>query len=44
MDFSSVVVQEETTDFDSDLAALTNADGQSPKSVPTIWSEVGSKL
>ncbi|MCE0480618.1 hypothetical protein HAX54_037637 [Datura stramonium] len=40
MDFSNVVVQEETADADGDLAALTNADGQSPKVVPTIWSEV----
>lgn len=44
MDFSNVVAQEDTADADGDLAALTNADGQSPKAVPAIWSEVGSKI
>ncbi|XP_015088064.1 probable sucrose-phosphate synthase 2 [Solanum pennellii] len=40
MDFSNVVDQEDTADADGDLAALTNVDGQSPKAVPTIWSEI----
>lgn len=44
MDFSNVVDQEDAADGDGDLAALTNVDGQSPKAVPTIWSEVCSNI
>lgn len=44
MDFSNVVDQEDTADADGDLAALTNADGQSPKALPAIWAEVGSNV
>lgn len=40
MDFSNVVVQEDTLEADSDLAALIGADGSSPRAVPPIWSEV----
>uniref|UniRef100_A0A5B7CCU8 Sucrose-phosphate synthase n=1 Tax=Davidia involucrata TaxID=16924 RepID=A0A5B7CCU8_DAVIN len=40
MDFSNVVVQEDTADADGELTALTNTDGTSPKSLPAIWSEV----
>ncbi|KAJ7980527.1 Sucrose phosphate synthase [Quillaja saponaria] len=40
MDFSNVVVQEDTPEVD-ELAQLTGgADGSSPKALPTIWSEV----
>lgn len=40
MDFSNVVVQEDTAEADSDLAAIIGADGSSPKAVPPIWFEV----
>lgn len=40
MDFSNVVVQEETAEADGDLAAIMSADGASPKSVPPIYAEV----
>lgn len=37
MDFSSVVVQEDSADADAELAALTDG---SPKAIPPIWAEV----
>lgn len=40
MDFSSVVVQEDTVEADGDLAAIIGGDGSSPRAVPPIWSEV----
>lgn len=41
MDFTNVVVQEETLDGDGELASLAGgAEGSSPKAVPTIWSDV----
>ncbi|XP_010522392.1 PREDICTED: probable sucrose-phosphate synthase 3 isoform X2 [Tarenaya hassleriana] len=41
MDFTNVVVQEDTPEVDGELSALTGgAEGSSPKAVPTIWSEV----
>ncbi|XP_022761874.1 probable sucrose-phosphate synthase 3 [Durio zibethinus] len=41
MDFSSVVVQEDTPELDGELATLVGgADGSSPKAIPTMWSEV----
>ncbi|KAF5738499.1 sucrose-phosphate synthase 3-like [Tripterygium wilfordii] len=41
MDFSSVVVQEESPDVDGELAALVGGtEGSSPKAFPAIWSEV----
>ncbi|XP_043722507.1 probable sucrose-phosphate synthase 3 isoform X2 [Telopea speciosissima] len=42
MDFSSVVVQEDTTEVEGELTALTGGtDGSSPRAVvPPIWSEV----
>ncbi|CAL5416741.1 unnamed protein product [Camellia sinensis] len=40
MDFGNVEVQEDNTDADGELTSLTNTDGSSPKSVPSIWSEV----
>nr|DAD23989.1 TPA_asm: hypothetical protein HUJ06_025452 [Nelumbo nucifera] len=40
MDFSNVVVQEDTPEADGELAALFGADGSSPRAVPPIWSEV----
>ncbi|XP_042485775.1 probable sucrose-phosphate synthase 3 [Macadamia integrifolia] len=41
MDFSSVVVQEDTPEVDGELTALIGGtDGSSPKAVPPIWSEV----
>ncbi|KAL3507308.1 hypothetical protein ACH5RR_032690 [Cinchona calisaya] len=40
MDFSNVIAQEDTTEVDGELAALTNSDGASPKTRPPIWSEV----
>lgn len=40
MDFSNVVVQEETAEADGDLAAIISADGASSKSVPPIYAEV----
>lgn len=40
MDFSNVVVQEDTTDADGDLKELTGLEGTSPRAVPPIWSEV----
>ncbi|KAJ8648862.1 hypothetical protein MRB53_001885 [Persea americana] len=39
MDFSNVVVQEDTIEADGELAAIIG-DGSSPRAVPTIWSEV----
>lgn len=39
MDFSNVVVQEDISETDSDLATLTN-EATSPGAVPTIWTEV----
>ncbi|KAK4482582.1 hypothetical protein RD792_009745 [Penstemon davidsonii] len=38
MDFTNVVVQEDTSEADGELAALT--EGLSPRAVPPIWSEV----
>ncbi|XP_042513696.1 probable sucrose-phosphate synthase 3 isoform X2 [Macadamia integrifolia] len=41
MDFSSVVVQEDTTEVDGELTSLIGGtDGSSPRAVPPIWSEV----
>ncbi|KAF5752497.1 hypothetical protein HS088_TW01G00409 [Tripterygium wilfordii] len=41
MDFSSVVVQEDSPDVDGDLSALVGGiEGSSPKALPAIWSEV----
>ncbi|XP_008794597.2 probable sucrose-phosphate synthase 2 [Phoenix dactylifera] len=40
MDFSSVVVQEDTTDAEGDLKELIGSEGTSPRAVPPIWSEV----
>ncbi|XP_057494113.1 probable sucrose-phosphate synthase 2 [Actinidia eriantha] len=40
MDFSNVVVQEDTAEADGELTALTTADGSSPKAFPPIWSEM----
>ncbi|KAI3470007.1 hypothetical protein Pfo_026670 [Paulownia fortunei] len=40
MDFSNVVVQEDTAEVDGDLVALTSTEGSSPKAVPAIWAEV----
>ncbi|KAK4404029.1 putative sucrose-phosphate synthase 2 [Sesamum angolense] len=40
MDFSNVVVQEDSAECEGDLMALTNSEGSSPKAVPAIWSEV----
>lgn len=40
MDFSSVVVQEDTVEADGELVALTSSDGASPRPLPAIWSEV----
>ncbi|KAL6011291.1 sporulation-specific protein 2 [Asimina triloba] len=41
MDFSNVVVREDTPETDGELAALIRgADGNSPKAVPSIWAEV----
>ncbi|KAL0403626.1 UNVERIFIED_CONTAM: putative sucrose-phosphate synthase 2 [Sesamum radiatum] len=40
MDFSNVVVQEDSAEGEGDLMALTNSEGSSPKAVPAIWSEV----
>ncbi|KAH0905618.1 hypothetical protein HID58_037445 [Brassica napus] len=41
MDFTNVVVQEETLEGDGELASLAGgAEGSSPKAVPTIWSDV----
>nr|XP_029121820.1 sucrose-phosphate synthase isoform X2 [Elaeis guineensis] len=40
MDFSNVVVQEDTTDADGDLKELIGSEGTSPRAVPPIWSEV----
>lgn len=39
MDFSNVVVQEDISEADGDIASLTN-EASSPIAVPTIWSEV----
>lgn len=44
MDFSNVVAQEETTEGEGELAALTSADGASPKALPAIWSEVSKNF
>ncbi|XVF29078.1 hypothetical protein REPUB_Repub15cG0089100 [Reevesia pubescens] len=41
MDFSSVVVQEDASEVDGELAMLiSGTDGSSPKAIPAIWSEV----
>lgn len=41
MDFTNVVVQEDTPEGDGELASLVGGtEGSSPKAVPTIWSEV----
>lgn len=41
MDFSNVVVQEDTAETEGELAALIGStDGSSPRAVPAIWSEV----
>ncbi|KAG1363434.1 sucrose-phosphate synthase [Cocos nucifera] len=40
MDFSNVVVQEDTTDADGDLKELIGSEGTSPRAVPPIWAEV----
>lgn len=41
MDFTNVVVQEDTPEGDGELASLVGgAEGSSPRAVPTIWSEV----
>ncbi|KAI4317531.1 hypothetical protein L6164_025393 [Bauhinia variegata] len=41
MDFSSVVIQEDTPEVDGELTQLTGGtDGSSPKAMPSIWSEV----
>lgn len=39
MDFSSVTIQEDAADADSDL---TGAEDASPRSVPPIWSEAST--
>lgn len=44
MDFSNVEVQEDSAEADGDLSSLTNTDGSSPKSIPTIWSDVSFLL
>ncbi|XP_074573953.1 sucrose-phosphate synthase-like [Curcuma longa] len=41
MDFSNVVIQEDTADVDGDLD-LTGADEASPRSLPPIWSEASA--
>lgn len=41
MDFSSVVVQEDTAEPEGELTALiSGADGASPRALPPIWTEV----
>lgn len=40
MDFSNVIVQEDTVEVDGELTSLTSTDGSSPKALPPIWSEV----
>ncbi|KAK4776255.1 hypothetical protein SAY86_004943 [Trapa natans] len=41
MDFSNVVVQEESSEHDGEFAALMGgSDGSTPRSLPAIWSEV----
>ncbi|RXI00534.1 hypothetical protein DVH24_000768 [Malus domestica] len=40
MDFSNVVVQEDTPEVDGELNQPGGTDGSSPKAIPTIWSEV----
>ncbi|XP_058103267.1 probable sucrose-phosphate synthase 2 isoform X2 [Magnolia sinica] len=40
MDFSSVVIQEDTVEAEGELATLVGTDGSSPRAVPPIWSEV----
>lgn len=40
MDFSNVVVQEDTADADGDLKELIGAEGTSPRAVSPIWAEV----
>ncbi|CAA7054082.1 unnamed protein product [Microthlaspi erraticum] len=41
MDFTNVVVQEDTPEGDGELASLVGgAEGSSPRAVPTIWSEI----
>ncbi|CAL1384492.1 unnamed protein product [Linum trigynum] len=41
MDFSNVVIQEDTPEVDGELTSLIGGtEGSSPKAIPTIWSEV----
>lgn len=41
MDFSNVVVQEDTPEVDGELTSLIGGtDGSSPKAIPAIWSDV----
>ena len=41
MDFSNVVVQEDSPEVDGELTQLIGGtDGSSPKAIPPIWSEV----
>ncbi|CAN1334356.1 Probable sucrose-phosphate synthase 3 [Linum perenne] len=41
MDFSNVVIQEDTPEVDGDLSSLIGGiEGSSPKAIPTIWSDL----
>ncbi|CAN0875333.1 Probable sucrose-phosphate synthase 3 [Linum grandiflorum] len=41
MDFSNVVIQEDTPEVDGELTSLIGGiEGSSPKAIPTIWSDV----
>lgn len=40
MDFSNVVNQEDTPEVDGDFATLIGG-VDSPRAIPTIWTEVG---
>lgn len=40
MDFSNVVVQEDISEADGDIATVLTNEASSPRAVPTIWSEV----
>lgn len=43
MDFSNVVVQEDTPEVDGELTSLIGGtDGSSPKAIPAIWSDVSA--
>lgn len=44
MDFSSVAIQEDTTDTDGDLKDIIGTDGASPRSVPPIWAEANTLI